>query len=119
MERKNVFFILVRPLFLGNIGSVARVLKNFDFENLRLVAPPKNYKDAEARRMAVGAFDLLKKCQVFIDLDEAMEDIDVAVGTTCGYQRACQTVPLYELCPRLSISSSQRIGIILLWLIAV
>ena len=35
-----------------------------------MVAPPKNYKDAEARKMAVGAFDILKKCQVFNELSE-------------------------------------------------
>jgi rRNA methylase len=37
----NVAFILVRPEFLGNIGSAARVIKNFGFSDLRLVSPPK------------------------------------------------------------------------------
>ena len=34
----DVTFILVRPNYLGNVGSVARVLKNFGFERLGLVA---------------------------------------------------------------------------------
>lgn len=83
----NVTFVLVRPLFLGNIGAVARVLKNFSFTDVRLVLPPRNYKDAEARKMSVGAFDVLKKCQTYSTLSEALKDVSLAVGTTSGQQR--------------------------------
>jgi TrmH family RNA methyltransferase len=108
MERHNIFFILLRPLFLGNIGSTARVLKNFGYANLRLVSPPRNYKDAEARRMAVGAFDLLKASLIFNDLNEALADIEIAIGTSCGYQRATQLTPLTEIGPRLSAASGGK-----------
>ena len=36
---KNINFILVRPQLGENIGAAARSLKNFNFENLRLVSP--------------------------------------------------------------------------------
>lgn len=85
--RDNICFILVRPVFLGNIGSAARVMKNFGYSKLRLVAPPKNYKDAEARKMAVGAFDILKQAEVFDELPEALADVSMAAGTTSGRQR--------------------------------
>jgi TrmH family RNA methyltransferase len=83
----SVIFVLVRPQFLGNLGSTARVLKNFGFDKLRLVAPPKNYKDAEARKMSVGAFDVLKAAEVFATLEEALSDVSFAIGTTSGKQR--------------------------------
>lgn len=91
--RDNVYFILVKPVYLGNIGSVARVMKNFGFAHLRFVEPPKGYKDSEARRMSVGAFDLLKSSEVFESLDSALQDISFAIGTTSGQQRDLVPVP--------------------------
>lgn len=85
---ENLFFVLVRPTYLGNIGSIARVLKNFGFSQLRLVEPPRNYKDAEARKMSAGAFDVLKRAQVYENLSDALKDISIAVGTTAGQYRA-------------------------------
>ncbi len=83
----NIEFVLVRPLFLGNIGASARVLKNFGFRHLSLVAPPKNYKDAEARKMSVGAFDILKQAKVYESLSQALEGVAFAVATSSGQQR--------------------------------
>lgn len=88
-------FILVRPEQLGNIGSVARVMKNFGLSDLRLVDAPRNYKDAEARKMAVGAFDLLKASTTFKDFASAIEDLHFVVGTSCGHQRK-QALPSIE-----------------------
>ncbi len=90
----NIIFILVRPQFLGNIGATARVLKNFGFERLRLVDPPRNYKDSEARRMSVGAFDVLKRCEVFASLSEALHDVSLAFGTTSGQSRDEKLMPV-------------------------
>ena len=109
----NVFFIVVRPVFLGNIGSIARVLKNFGFSNLRLVQPPPNYKDSEARRMSVGAFDILKQAQVFKTLSEALEDINVAVGTTSGQQREHAPQPLPFVAPQIiGAATTNRVGFV-------
>ncbi len=90
IDRDRFHFVLVRPTYLGNIGSAARVLKNFGFKNLRLVSAPKNYKDAEARKMSVGAFDLLKTAICFDSVKEAVQDLSLIIGTTCAYQRDCQ-----------------------------
>lgn len=113
LQPESVFFILVRPTFLGNIGSVARVMKNFGFENLRLIGPPRNYKDAEARKMALGAFDLLKSAECFETLPEALSDINIAVGTTCAQQRICQTQPIAHLAAALKHMNPNRVAIVL------
>lgn len=85
MNKNNIVFILVRPNFLGNIGSTARVMKNFGFSQLRLVNPPRNYLDAEARKMAVDAFDVLKGARVENSLSNALRDVNLAFSTS-----ACQ-----------------------------
>jgi TrmH family RNA methyltransferase len=94
--QSNVRFISCRPYYLGNIGSIARALKNFGFEHLVLVQPPNNYKDAEARMMAVGAFDVLKKCAVFDGFAPAIEEVTMVYGTTSGRQRAQNLITLQE-----------------------
>ena len=90
----NICIVLVRPQYLGNLGSSARVMKNFGFSRLRLVCPPRNYKDAEARKMSVGAFDVLKSAEVFSSLQDALKDVAIALGTTSGQQRDFSPLPL-------------------------
>lgn len=111
--RQNVCFVLVRPAFLGNIGSTARVMKNFGFRNLRFVQPPKGYKDSEARRMSVDAFDILKEAQVFDTISDALKDINMAIGTTSAQQRALQPIALDEIAPRIvSSAQSEKVALI-------
>lgn len=109
----NTTFILVRPEYLGNIGSVARVMKNFGFTDLRLVDPPKNYKDAEARMMAVGAFDLLKNAQVSGSLEEAISDLNLTVSTSSGRHRSRPLDNLADVSSDLvSAADSNRLGLV-------
>jgi TrmH family RNA methyltransferase len=110
----NIIFIIVKPVYLGNIGAVARAMKNFALSDLRLVSPPKNYKDAEARKMAVGAFDILKNASVFESLEDALKDVAVSVGTTSGKQRKLIPAPLAEISPSLLESAnSNKVAFIL------
>ena len=71
--------ILVEPENPGNIGSVARVMKNFGFKNLVLVKPKCDIND-ESRRLAKHANDMLKKAKT-IDF-KSLEDYDYLIGTT-------------------------------------
>ncbi len=102
----NISFVIVRPVYLGNIGAVARAMKNFALSDLRLVSPPKNYKDAEARKMAVGAFDILKQAKVFDSLADALKDVSVSVGTTSGKQRKLDPIALADI--SLSLKESAK-----------
>lgn len=113
LQVDNIYFVLIRPTFLGNIGSTARVLKNFGFKNLRLVDPPRNYKDAEARKMSLGAFDLLKSAQCFDTLAAALKDINIAVGTTSAHQRVCKTQSITDVCASLQNDRINRVAVIL------
>lgn len=109
---QDINFILVRPNFLGNIGAVARACMNFGFENLRLVQAPKNYKDAEARKMAVGAFEVLKRAENFETLAEALKDVTYVVGTTAGQQRAQPLLSLAQSIEKIEATSGNKIAIV-------
>ena len=73
-------FILVRPQYSGNLGSVARVLRNFGQKELRLVAPAARWTE-EARRMAVGADALVEQAGRFATLQEAVTDLAWTAAT--------------------------------------
>jgi tRNA/rRNA methyltransferase len=74
-------FVLYRPQSAGNIGAVARALKNMGFDDLRLVGRgPLN--DREAVKMAVHADDILAGASVYPSLADALADCSLAVGTT-------------------------------------
>lgn len=82
MKLENVSIVLVEPQGGLNIGSVARVMLNFGFGDLRLVAPQVDHLGEEARRMAVKGSPLLEGATLFPDLAAALADCQLALGTT-------------------------------------
>lgn len=77
----SVRIVLVEPASPGNIGSVARVLRNTGFTDWVLVNPG-DWRTDETEWMAHGAVDRLDSVRVVDTLDEAIEDCHVVVGTT-------------------------------------
>jgi tRNA/rRNA methyltransferase len=72
--------ILVGPKFQGNIGLIARLMKNFGVSDLRLVDGPE--LRSQAWKRAMHAQDILEAARSFKTLDEALEDVDYTVGTS-------------------------------------
>lgn len=72
--------ILVEPLYDGNVGSVARAMKNFGFEELILVNPCDI--DDFGMAMASHAKDVLENARTVSTLEAAIEGTDIIVGTT-------------------------------------
>jgi tRNA/rRNA methyltransferase len=71
--------ILVETSESLNIGSVARVMMNFGFSDLRLVAP-RNYSLERARITACGGAELLDSLKQYASLREAIADRRLVVG---------------------------------------
>ena len=65
----------------GNIGSLARVMKNFGLYRLILVSP-KAKIGVKAFKSAMHAQDVLKSVKVLESFDKAIEDVDFVIGTT-------------------------------------
>jgi len=76
----NLRVVLVEPLYEGNVGSVARAMKNFGFHELVLVNPCKIEDFASA--MASHARDVLQMARSFAGLPEALAGANLVVGTT-------------------------------------
>lgn len=84
---ENITIILVRPQYAGNIGSVARAMKNMGFTRLSLVSPQEDPMSEEGRKMAVSAKDVLKQARVFPSLKEALADFRWIAGTSARQGR--------------------------------
>jgi len=78
----NLRIVLVEPAGALNIGSVARVMKNFGYYHLVLVNPRCDVQGSEARQMAVHAVDVLDRCQQVATLPEALQGCKKVVATT-------------------------------------
>lgn len=96
MELLNpVRIVLVNTSHPGNVGGVARAMKNMGLSDLRLVTP-QDYPSAEATARASGADDLLAQAQVLDDLDEALAGSRLVLGTSARQR----TLRWPELDPR-------------------
>ena len=80
--KDNISVVLVEPATPGNIGAVARVLKNTGLSRLRLVNPVCGWNGDEARWLAHGSVEVLDHCDVYADLASALSDVQFAIGTT-------------------------------------
>lgn len=79
----QIAFVLCRPIQSGNIGSVARAMKNMGFADLRAVAPVASLQDRAAIAMAVHGGDVLANAAIHPDLSSALADRTITIGTTC------------------------------------
>ncbi|MGD1899958.1 MAG: RNA methyltransferase [Phormidesmis sp.] len=74
--------VLVSPAGPLNVGSIARVMKNFGFSQLVLVAPQCDPLDADALQMAVHADDVLRAANLVNTIPEALASCKHAIATT-------------------------------------
>jgi TrmH family RNA methyltransferase len=81
--------VLVRPRVPGNLGSVARAVKNFGVADVRLIEPAC-HPDEESERLASGADDVLHGMRRSGTLLEAVEEFDAVVATSSLRGRAEQ-----------------------------
>lgn len=73
--------VLVNTSHPGNIGAVARAMKNMRLERLYLVSP-QAFPSAEATARASGADDVLARAVICDTLEEAIGDCALVVGAS-------------------------------------
>ncbi|MEO1508575.1 MAG: RNA methyltransferase [Cyanobacteria bacterium J06633_23] len=74
--------VLVEPAGPLNMGSVARVMKNFGITQLVFVNPKGDPHSDDARQMAVHAYDIIEKAQTVDSLPQALIGCQRAIATT-------------------------------------
>jgi len=78
----HIRIVLVEPAGPLNVGSVARVMKNFGLDQLVLVRPRCDRHDPESLQMAVHARDLLDQAKIVESLPQALIGVERAIATT-------------------------------------
>ena len=73
--------VLVDPAHPGNIGAVARAMKNMGLSELHLVRP-RYFPNSEATARASGAEDVLTNARVHEDFEDAIAECGLVVGTS-------------------------------------
>ena len=76
-----VRIVLIDPSHPGNIGSVARAMKNMALSDLVLVRP-RSFPHAESTALAAGADDILAGARVVESVEDAVADCAFIAGTT-------------------------------------
>ncbi len=76
----NIRVVLVEPMYQGNVGSVARAMKNFGYSDLVLINPCE--LEGQARAMSSHARDVLEGARIVSTLEEAVKGADLLIGTT-------------------------------------
>jgi tRNA (cytidine32/uridine32-2'-O)-methyltransferase len=77
----RIRFVLVETSLTGNIGAVARAMKNMGLTQLALVRP-RHLPDAEALARAAGADDLLAAATVHETLADALTGCRLVIGSS-------------------------------------
>jgi tRNA (cytidine32/uridine32-2'-O)-methyltransferase len=91
----QIRIVLVETSHPGNIGAVARAMKNMCLSDLALVSP-RAFPSAEATARASGADDLLAAARVVDSLDAAIADCHRVIGASARLR----TVSLPQVAPR-------------------
>ncbi len=91
--KARVRVVLVDTSHPGNIGAVARAMKNMGLSQLYLVTP-QQFPHADATARASGADDVLAQATVCDTLDEALTGCSLAMGASARLRNL--SVPLLD-----------------------
>jgi tRNA/rRNA methyltransferase len=110
----RVRVVLVRPKSSGNVGSVARAMKNMGFSDLALVAP-RGYRRFAAAAMAVHAADVLDDMEIHDSLADAVAGAGWVLGATCrpGSYRRRALSPREAAAEAVSVAGRNQVAIVL------
>jgi tRNA/rRNA methyltransferase len=109
----GVRIVLVEPREAGNVGAVARVMKNFGFDDLWIVGEHPELLPV-AGWWASGADDLLARARFAATLQEALADAHLTVATTSmrGRTTAADFTPRQLAVELASLAGDQTLALV-------
>lgn len=81
MKQNNIRIVLYYPSHPGNIGATARAMWTMGLSQLYLVCP-KSFPDEVATKRSAGAEFILEQAIVVDNLDSALQDCAMVIGTS-------------------------------------
>ena len=113
----EIHIIVIDPKFPGNVGAIARVMKNFDFKNLKIVNSNKIIlKNNESYARAKHGKNILEEAEIYNSFYEFQDrnKYDFLIGTTAqpggSYNPLRLIISPREACKNINING--RIGIL-------
>lgn len=107
MSIEGIRIVLVNTTHPGNIGGVARAMKNMGLRDLCLVAPSR-FPHEEAEWRAASAGDVLQQATVVASLDEAIADCQLVIGTSARGRRIPWPVQDPRHCAQRAFGSASK-----------
>jgi tRNA/rRNA methyltransferase len=83
--------VLVEPEKEGNMGAIARSMKNFGLTDLHVVSPKTPIGD-EAYRYATHGKEILERAHIVENLSDALRGVDHVVATTAVVGRSTRNL---------------------------
>lgn len=103
---ENIRIILIETTHPGNIGAVARAMKNMCLRELVLVQPQCDHLSDEAIARASGAQDVLHNAQVYPDLVSAVADCHTVIGSSARHRSTLWSVLTPNACAKLLVEQA-------------
>ena len=113
-DLSRVRVVLVNTSHPGNIGAVARAMKNMGLNQLTLVQPTE-FPSAEATARASGADDVLASARIVPTLTEAIGDCALVIGASARMR----TISWPTLDPRacaermMAVAATDRVALVM------
>ncbi|MBF0349583.1 MAG: RNA methyltransferase [SAR324 cluster bacterium] len=104
--------VLVEPQGPLNVGSIARVMKNFGFDSLIAVNPRCDVHSQEAFNMATHGADILREIRCVSTMAEALEGCSTVMATTAKSRQIQETMLEPDPIFNRIISQNQPSGIL-------
>ncbi len=102
----QIRIVLIEPENEGNVGRIARVMKNFGFKNLWLTNPKINI-GIKAKASAMHALDILSDVKIVTNFNSAINGCMYVAGTTSISAMSSSNLLRISISPELF---SQRIS---------
>jgi len=86
----RLIVVVVEPLYPANVGYIARAMRNFGLSRLRVVNPKLALTGAS--KYAMHASGIIRGAKTFDNLEGAVKEVDIVVGTTAKPSRSLRNV---------------------------
>jgi TrmH family RNA methyltransferase len=112
----EIIVAMIEPESEGNIGSVARGMKNFGLSQLYLINPKEGI-GVYSRKMAAHAQEILDNTKILENLEELEKECDLIYGTTAITAKRPSNIRRNVISPsefaRIASSINGRIAVLL------
>jgi len=112
----NLAIILVNPQLGDNIGAIARIMANFDHNDLRIVNPRDGWPNRKAEIVAADGLEVIKKAKIYEKLTDAIADIDNLYAASARVRKMHKehyniAEHITEVKDNISMLTEQKIGV--------